>query len=267
MSSLPSAVGFIKVKPLEYSGHADEQDDKKFKLEIFIKILSSQHEDSLFKVLLRAIDVKTGKPIPGLEVTTKEMLVISKPEVLRKKNEPRAKKRTRDDILLDALSRIEARLDSQQQAIEKLRKETPAQVKQEVPAVSLKSNVREHSETKTLTPIDPETSVVQFMNSFHALDSDQRPEKVRKVLRQFSARESERLFEVLDLFMAEGMQRPAVRGSPASKLINPFGFDFQDHGYFGAPLDSPASSTMDEDYTDLPFFDLDPAPSDVCLSL
>jgi len=252
-------VGFIKVKPLEYSGHVDEHDDRKFKLEVFIKILSSQHEDSLFKVLLKAKDAKTGKPIPGLEATSKELLVISKPEVLRKKNEPRAKKRTRDDILLEALSRIESKLEGQQQAIEKLQKERrskhtltapktePMQVEQPIPS-------------KT----DLESSVAQFMNSFHALDHEERPEKVRKVLRQFSARENEKLFEILDLFMAEGLQRQVVR-DPQSNLINPFAFDFQDHGYFGSPLDSPTSSIDDE--IEAGSFFVDPSLPDVCLSL
>jgi hypothetical protein len=261
-------VGFIKVKPLEYSGHADEQDDKKFKLEVFIKILSSQHEDSLFKVHLRGVDLKTGKPIPGLEAVTRELLVISKPEVLRKKNEPRAKKRTRDDVLLEALSRIESRLDTQQQAIEKLRAERTVTPKPELPAQV------QPAKPSLPTISDPESSTLQFMNSFHSLDSDERPEKVRKILRQFSARESETLFEIMDLFMAEGMNRPLVRGSQ-SNLVNPFAFDFQDHGYFGSssPLDSPTSSLLDEeigsgDYRDLPFFlEPDCAAPDVCLSL
>jgi hypothetical protein len=254
-------VGFIKVKPLEYSGHPDEKDDKKFKLEVFIKILSSQHEDSLFKVLLRVVDIKSRKPISGLETVTKELLVISKPEVLRKKNEPRAKKRTRDDILLDALTRIETRLDSQQQTIEKLCTERPVLTLKQEPA-----QVHQYPESS-------ESSTLQFMNSFSPLDSDERPEKVRRILRQFSARDSARLFEIIDLFMAEGQHRPVVRGSQ-SNLINPFSFSFQDHGYcHTSPLDSPTTSSIDEDsrggeYQELPFFlEADSATSDVCLPL
>lgn len=245
-------VGWIKVKPLEYQGHMDEHDDLKFKLEVYIKILSSQHEDSLFKLLLRAKDAKTGKLIPGLEVTSKEMLVISKPEVLRKKNEPRTKKRTRDDVLLEALSRIESKLEQQQQAIQQLQKER----RSESDALTAPK-----SESMQVEPIpsktDLESSVVQFMNAFHALDHDERPEKVRKVLRQFSARENEKLFEIFDLFMAEGLQRQVVRD------LNPFAFDFQDQGYFGS-VDSPTSSIDDEESGS---FFVDPSLSDVCLSL
>lgn len=127
-------VMYIKVKPLEYSGRVDDKDATKFQLEVAVKILSSQHEDSLFKVLLRAVDPATGKPIPGLEATTKEILSISKPEVVRKMNEPRQKKRTRDDVLLEALSRIESKLEGHQQAIDSLLLRERPSIKAELPS-------------------------------------------------------------------------------------------------------------------------------------
>lgn len=186
-------VMFIKVKPLEYSGHVVENDPKKFTLDIYVKILSSQHEDSLFKVLLRAVDPVTKKPIPGLEATTKEILSISKPEVVRKLNEPRQKKRTRDEIIFDVLSRIENRLEQQQQTISSLQAEKrmrletdhkPALVSSKQVAVGGASQVSDVS------------ALNQFITAFHSLSQD----KIRAAVSKLSPSESKKLSETLQAF-------------------------------------------------------------------
>jgi hypothetical protein len=217
-------VGFIKVKPLEYQGHVDENDATKCKLEVQIKILSSQHEDSLFKIHFRVLDSASGQRYSHLEAISREILVISKPEVLRKKNEPRKKKRTRDEQVLESLSRIEQRfqaleqrLNEQQKLVEKL-------------SQANSSSSSSSREKKVGAFLEPETAVTSFVNAFSALTPEEKPEKVRKVIRQFSIRETERLYELLDLFWAEGLHKQFLRDNQTS-VVN-LGFDFQEDPSF-----------------------------------
>jgi len=103
--------------PLEYSGKICPENPNHFQLEVRLRALSSQHGDSLFKIRIRAKSAdSTSTP---LQTTTSEILVISKPDVLRKKNEPR-KKRTRDESVLEALTRVEHRLEEQQRQLDRI---------------------------------------------------------------------------------------------------------------------------------------------------
>jgi len=63
-------------------------------MECLLKILSSQNENALFKLRIKAINSVTKKPIANLEIDSEPIQVISKPSVLRKKT---GKRETKDD--------------------------------------------------------------------------------------------------------------------------------------------------------------------------
>jgi len=80
-------VNFINVKPFEYMAKLNPEGTG-FILECFIKILSSQNENALFKIRIKT----SRKGIIPLEVLTEPIQVISKPSVLRKKQERETQK-------------------------------------------------------------------------------------------------------------------------------------------------------------------------------
>ncbi len=135
-------VDWIKVKPFEYTAKVNA-DGSATTLECFIRILSSQNENALFRIRLRGLNPSTRKAIEGLEVTTDPIQVISKPSVLRKKIEREktklteafdhpsplasgppagssSNKRARDDVIFDALNVIREQQAQQQRLIEQL---------------------------------------------------------------------------------------------------------------------------------------------------
>jgi len=118
------AVGFINTIPLDYSARVDSADPTKCVVDVTIKILSSQHEDSLFKLRIRAMEPQSKYVFS--EVVSSPIQVISKPEVIKKKNQPRGKKRTRDEKIFDVLSRIESRIENQQKSLDDLHIKEPA---------------------------------------------------------------------------------------------------------------------------------------------
>jgi hypothetical protein len=229
-------VMFIKVKPLEYSGHIFDNDPRKFTLEIFIKILSSQHEDSLFKVLLRAVDPATKKPIPGLETTTKEILSISKPEVVRKLNEPRQKKRTRDEIIFDALSRIESKLEQQQETITGMQS-SEKRIKLDPMAKSTNSKQTVGGATSQVSAV---SALNQFITAFHSLSK----EKVSTLLDKLSPADNQKLSETLQLLRDANPTTPAPP-SPSTAEYTPLTLEYAPEDF--ESVQSPLSDEYEED--------------------
>jgi hypothetical protein len=74
-------VDYVKEEPMSFRLVDMERD--RFKLEVRIKILTSQHEDMLFRVRLLGIDVKSGLPIPSMTVLSAPIKVISKKDTKR----------------------------------------------------------------------------------------------------------------------------------------------------------------------------------------
>ena len=79
-------VACLKVQPLSYKGIIKEGDSKTCVLELTIGVLSSQHEDMNFKILIQAVDANSNSKIANLCICPEPVQVISKPDVLRKKN-------------------------------------------------------------------------------------------------------------------------------------------------------------------------------------
>jgi len=76
-------VACLKVQPLSYKGIIKEGDSKTCVLELTIGVLSSQHEDMNFKVLIQAVDSTNNNKIANLFICSEPVQVISKPDVFK----------------------------------------------------------------------------------------------------------------------------------------------------------------------------------------
>jgi hypothetical protein len=211
-------VDFVKVKPMEFKATPSEN-GQQLQVELRIKVLTSQHEDMLFRVKVQGFHPLTREELPGISVITPPIKVISKPEQLKKKQP--SKKRTVSDMLVEAMVRIEKKQEEQQQLLDKMMKQQidhlnfTVEKKQKtdheltlwemVPDPS--SREYEKESKKEEKALDFEEAFANLMSSYSAMPAEERPETIRKVIRNSSTRDTERLSELLDLFWTEGLQR------------------------------------------------------------
>jgi len=228
-------VDFLKAKPLDYSGHV-ENNPLEYSLELNINALSSQHEDSLFKVKIQAVTLNSRQPIPGLCCYTTEILVISKPEVLRPKAPKGGQKRARDDQVLQNLARLERKLDEMAAAVSRereviLKKEivtlhhnhhNVSEEQQRRESLSAaeematkKRRERENENSSTQAP-RLESAIPNLLSAFNALTDEERPEKVRRLFHTLGEDEKDQLAQLVDLFLVEGL--PSRRTSQLQSI-------------------------------------------------
>eukprot|EP01107_Rhizomastix_libera_P011278 TRINITY_DN2867_c0_g1_i1.p1 TRINITY_DN2867_c0_g1~~TRINITY_DN2867_c0_g1_i1.p1 ORF type:complete len:399 (-),score=89.44 TRINITY_DN2867_c0_g1_i1:124-1320(-) len=145
------AVDYIRSKPVDFKVVPSGQQDT-FAVEIKIKVLTSQHEDLLFKVFIQEIDPVTKAPIPGMCCFTSPIKVVSKPDQIKKGKEDSKPTRLLNSVpmilkpppaspvplmmsiplaanpigqaeitvIMDALARIEAKTTVQRRLLEKI---------------------------------------------------------------------------------------------------------------------------------------------------
>jgi hypothetical protein len=199
-------VDFVKHKPIEWKARPNETGDE-CNVEIRIKVLTSQLEDMFFQIRFRALDSLTKTPIPNLITYSEPIKVISKPDQIKKKPH-KAKKRNISEIVIDSLQRIEdsqtehLRLLSQLQTkIQRTSSEISSQISSSRP-----SGIPEGLSMGAFSD-DFDKSFSYFMSAFNSLQAEERPTKIRKLIRTISAREIDQLAEMLDMFWAEGQLR------------------------------------------------------------
>jgi len=193
-------VDFVKVKPIEFKSLPNETGDQ-CSVELRIKVLTSQHEDMFFKVRIQGQDPITKADIPNLKAITGAIKVISKPEQL-KKRQPPPKKRNVNDMVVEAVTRIEKQ-QSEQALLLKMFLEQ-SRFKQMDSRTSWLEPITSAS-TSSPKAHDFESSFGNMMKCFEATDPNQRAEKIRRVVRSCSSSENETVSEFIDLLMTEGM--------------------------------------------------------------
>jgi len=198
-------VDFVKIKPIEFKSVPNEAGDQ-CTIELRIKVLTSQHEDMFFKVRIQGQDPVTKVDIPNLKCITSAIKVISKPEQL-KKRQPPLKKRNVNDMVVDAITRIEQQQVEQATLIKSLIDQSRFKVVDSRPS---------WIEPSHKGPLDFETSFVLMMKAYTATDPNARAEKIRRVVRNCNAAENEHLSEFVDMVMAEGMGVDIGRQQPLS---------------------------------------------------
>lgn len=64
---------------------------------------------------------------------------------------------------------------------------------------------RNEGKTESHPPIEFEEAFGQLVKAYNSLSSEEKPEKIRKLIRNSSSRDTERLSELLDLFWTDGL--------------------------------------------------------------
>jgi len=289
-------VDFVKIKPVDHKPTVNETGDQ-VTIELRIKVLTSQHENSFFRVKISLLDPNTGLPYqPPLVCYSDPVKVISKPEQVKKKpatstNVPvsNSKKRTVNDLLLETISRIEDQQREHQQMIEKLlrasennyqNKSPPTQqihiphiqqlpispqqipmyehqqlqrhasitsypndgsllyqlpnIKQTFPENLLSDpNCQSPNNSCVYSPPNPslanctaeesefENAFRKFFKVYTRLSEEEKPMKIRKLIRSSSQREAEKISEFLDLFQTEGFHKSGDIVQKNSPCQNP----------------------------------------------
>jgi len=202
-------VNFINAKPFEYTAKINPEGTT-FAMECLLKILSSQNENALFKLRIRAVNASTKKPIAHMEIDTEPIQVISKPSVLRKKQErerqkmvidhpkqvkteciarvpdnispaPSASvKRCREDLIIDTLTLLQQQQNSQQKLLEQILSEQ----NRSTSGYESKNELCFHGSPVSGDSLEFENAFRAFVHAFNQLPVDERPCKVRKVLKE-----------------------------------------------------------------------------------
>jgi hypothetical protein len=258
-------VDFVKLKPIEYKCVPNESGDQ-VSVELRIKVLTSQHEDMFFKVKIQGQDPVTKQDVPNLKVITAPIKVISKPEQLKKRQPapipipnmtnpatplampitgnivaaatPNNKKRTVNDLVVEAVTRIEKQQYEQSSVLERIMSflAVPKQEGLNAP----------NSSWEFLPPLSKiprkdvdgdsfESCFAQLLKSFQAIDPNHRAEKVRRVARGLSLVENEALAEFVDMLMTEGLGIEAGREARPTNIYPPQHLDVKPPLYACAP--------------------------------
>jgi len=219
-------VDYVKTKPLLFKSSVNERADQ-ISLECKIRVLTSQHEDMFFRVKVRALDPRTQQDFsPPLEMFSDPIKVISKPEQLKKR--PAPKKRTMNDVLMEQISRITSQLDQQQKMLTELSDERATKKQRLICDVDendenellciddqpfskkklLASETSKMSKDESgLKSTDFVNTFTEFLGAYNSMPSEEKATTVRKLIRTSSARDTERLSELIDLFASEGLQK------------------------------------------------------------
>jgi len=200
-------VDFVKHKPLEYKGHISEKGDRTT-IEVRIKVLTSQLEDMFFKLRVKGVDANTKESIPGLVVTTQPIKVVSKQEqISRIKNKQLptptqnrssspSRKRTQNQLVSEVLQRIEQQQTDSHNLLKKLVEErsgssTPSSIAPLSFPAKLLQNLPQ--------PTELESAFQNFLSVFKSVDPNERPKKIRKLVRECTTKDSDSLLEFMDL--------------------------------------------------------------------
>jgi hypothetical protein len=225
-------VDFVKVKPVDFK-FTPTDNGERLECEVRIKVLTSQHEDMLFKVKVTGHHPITHAEIPGMVTISSPIKVISKPEQLKKAKQAApvanvpattGKKRSNSEVLAEAVARIEAKQEEQQKLITRLlqqQNETSVLLEKKqrtkeptnpswgdvlvLPSISLQ---QEKLATLSAGPLPGfDDAFANMIRAYNAMTPEEKPEVIRKLIRGLSPREIERLSELLDLFWTEGLQK------------------------------------------------------------
>jgi hypothetical protein len=197
------AVDFVRLKPIEFKARPNETGDE-CTVELRIKVLTSQLEDMFFRIRFRALDSLTKAYIPHLVTYSEPIKVISKPDQIKKKPH-KTKKRNISEMVVDSLQRIEDSQNEHYRMLSQLHNKlqrTSTEISTQIAARPHPSSSHHH-----LQPDDFEHAFSGFMTAFNGLPADERPTKIRKLIRSTSSREIDQLTEMLDMFWAEGLQK------------------------------------------------------------
>lgn len=213
----------LKAQPLSYKGTVKEGDVRTFVLELTIGVLSSQHEDMNFKILIQAIETSTLTKLPDFKVISEPVQVISKPEVLKKKKLPTApRKTTLNNTILEKLSNLET-------TISRIERNTSQALPYSFslmnnlkssglhkPTPNSASNINAHPMKRKFTPQEElENAFIAFIEAHDKIPQHERPLKMQKLIANAS-QSHKTSFEDLILNASNGFNRSRLVSQPPS---------------------------------------------------
>jgi len=209
-------VDYVKLKPLEYKCAVNDQRADQVTVEMKIKVLTSQLEDMFFRIKFLLVDPSTKKAIENAFVITEPIKVVSKPEQVKKKAVSKVKaegqtkkaKKPSNDTLVETLSRIENTCQEQRELLSKLYQQQSSSEDAVITNSKRKLSDVESVKKEEHKPHDFETAFLKFVEAYNKLGQDEKPEKIRRVMRSTNSATTEKITEMLDLFAAEGMENP-----------------------------------------------------------
>eukprot|EP01116_Phalansterium_solitarium_P018465 TRINITY_DN4890_c0_g1_i1.p1 TRINITY_DN4890_c0_g1~~TRINITY_DN4890_c0_g1_i1.p1 ORF type:complete len:387 (+),score=104.88 TRINITY_DN4890_c0_g1_i1:104-1162(+) len=209
------SVDFVKTSPMEFKYSPNSAGDR-LEVELRIKVLTSQHEDMLFKVHIHGVDPITKAEFPGLFLVSPPIKVISKPEQLKKRQAPQAHQQqpapkkqravpaaAASDSVADAVQRLEASQLVTNRLLERLLSAADCNAR----AAPLKREPTSPAE-------EFEAAFLSTFRAFQQLRSDDKADAVRRVMRTAPPSDVDSVAELVDLVASEGL----VAGSPSSSL-------------------------------------------------
>jgi hypothetical protein len=208
-------VDYVRDKPVDIRTQVSESGEE-LSVELKVKVLTSQHENSLFRIKIIVLDPNTGLPFhPYWYIVTAPVKVISKPELSKRKKtsatEPttvRPTKRKANDLVAEAVARLAEQQRQQQEAIQRFMKlntfsdvisSSPEQRKcAECPAAKCPECPAEEN---------IESVFYDFFNIYLRLSPQDKAMKIRKVVRSSTTREREDIQDMLGTFAQEMANR------------------------------------------------------------
>jgi len=201
-------------------------------IEVRIKVLTSQLEDMFFKLRIKGVDATTKESIPGLVVTTQPIKVVSKQEqISRIKNKQLptptqnrstspSRKRTQNQLVVDALQRLEQQQSESQNLLKKLLDRDSTSISPTSSSTSIAPISFPSKLVQTLgQSSDLESAFQHFISVFKNVDPNDRPKKIRKLVRDCSLKDSDTLLEFMDLTRYELQKDTGLPTFPAPNFI------------------------------------------------
>jgi len=237
-------VSLLTSKPCEYRVHLSEKKVDEAILEVRMKVLTSQHEDMLFRLHILVTDEVRKQ---NYQTTSAAIKVVSKPDQVRRINGEKAKKRTHSDVLGETLERIEQRQQHQHDILVKLLSGS----NQANPVISFSESENKTKEQKS-EDVSFEDAFTLCLKKFSMVPHEERPTKIRKLIAASSTRDSLQISEFLDLMSVEGLGRSLLSGESVSVKQEPESeFIPQPSTFADYPLSSsvPLSSSLSDSLT------------------
>merc|ERR1712137_595126 len=232
----PKEVLQLKQQPFKYKGTVDPDDSRRCIVQASISILSSQHEDMNFVLKFVANDRNDGEPV--VVGFSEPIQVISKPDVLRKKRQPKAKKRTWNDRITETLERMEAK---QEELLKQLAEQKDGCVPSPspTPAQTTQSSASESFEN----------AFYHLVQAYKNLSADERPSKIRKLFQT-----SDGMADLTTADLVFNLHTTAQENYGFQNSLSPEPAPLPWRGGGGCKLEGPGSCGVVDTLTD---FDLD----------
>eukprot|EP00005_Dracoamoeba_jomungandri_P003807 CAMPEP_0174260914 /NCGR_PEP_ID=MMETSP0439-20130205/10994_1 /TAXON_ID=0 /ORGANISM="Stereomyxa ramosa, Strain Chinc5" /LENGTH=376 /DNA_ID=CAMNT_0015345293 /DNA_START=89 /DNA_END=1219 /DNA_ORIENTATION=- len=220
----------IRGKPVEYKGSVSTG-GARMKMEFKIKVLSSHMENMFFRLKLTAVVQETGEIIPELSCMTDAIKVISKPDQLRPSSS-RGKKRTMNDRIMEKLEAIEA---GQQQLLKEIKtssnndsndfcgssffqpeafSSSPLPLLFTDTPLPLQQTPTNQFESESPMELELESAYNNLIDAYKKLTAEQRPQKIRRIVRSTPAKRVATFCEMISLFTSEGLEKELGKDLP-----------------------------------------------------